>query len=265
MTELTVPLDLAYPDPTPPADLAERAQREGRRMRTRRRSGAAVGTAVAVGAAAALSSGVAGPATVGHKPSSTAAAGRAGGPRTAGGLAVSTGQGPDAQSFAAAGYRVGIPPARGGVLGTVHVINTAHAGTQTVIYGTKNANLCLGTRARTGAEVQAAACQHLSGLPAQGFWGGGTSNLSSEKPHANDAAIVSGLVRGPVSRVVVRTPRGDIDATLAPASTPGLGTLYWAVTTIPIADNRQVSQITRVAYRGAVPIFACTQAQCDRG
>jgi hypothetical protein len=66
-----------------------------------------------------------------------------------------------------------------------------------------------------------------------------------------------------VSRVVVSTPRGEVEALLAPTLDPALGTLYWAKTTVPMEANSEVAKITVVAYRGERAVFMCDESPCS--
>jgi len=260
----TLQLNLDYDDPPGAPDLADRARVKGRRLRRTRRVSALAGAAlIATG----------GIAVAADPPWGT---GGRGGVQVAtsawlpdlSGLEVSVGQGPGIDRFAVDGYRPGeVLPEAGREphppLGQVHTVATAADGAETVVFVSKNAFLCIGEVKPGSADVEPAVCRPLDDLPAEGFWGGATYSPDDTPPGVLSPApaIVTGLVRGPVDRVVIYTPRGDVDATLARTSDPDLGTLYWAVTPVPM-QSAQTSMIARIAYRGDTAVFACQGIGC---
>lgn len=81
--------------------------------------------------------------------------------------------------------------------------------------------------------------------------------------------MVAGIVRGDVTRVVISTPRGDVDATLAPVKDPRLGQLFWAETPILASVDGEPStgevHFVRTAYRGSEAVFTCDDTECATG
>ena len=268
----TAVLNLDYDDPVPP-DLAERARRQGRRMRRVRRAGVALAVTGALGAGAVIAGqlrfgaqdDIRGPILAASRPSpsntpsNTSVATR--------NLPSSIGAGPSAQHFAAPGFVAGetAPGDRspsGFDPGAVRLLTASTNGTQTVMLTTKNAMMCVGEIEQGQTSAHVSLCQPLSGLPAEGFWGGGLWAPTPPKGSADTPIIAFGLVRGKVSRIVVNTPRGPVEASLAPASDPGLGTLYWAQTKVPALAGSEVAQIRLIAYRDQEAVFSCTRSPC---
>jgi hypothetical protein len=261
MNDLTT-LNLDYTDPFPPADLADRARRQGRRARRMRRGAVTLGAAGTLCAGVALAGSIAFGAPdggglsvqpAGERPTPSASAARTDN------LPTSSGTGPSAQRFAAPGFKAGeyVPgDTRVGHDPEAERLVTASTnGEKSVMFTSKNAQLCLGHIDKGATVAQPGLCEPLSGLPAEGFWGGGFYAPTPERGAADTPVIAYGLVRGKVSRVVVNTPRGEIDALLAPTLDPALGTLFWAKTTVPMTARREVFKITVVAYRGEQAVF----------
>ena len=140
-----------------------------------------------------------------------------------------------------------------------------------LIWFTADARFVAGDRLKPGAAPQWSLGRVLNGLPAQGFWGSMVYSDSTAPPSSTEAArtIVAGLVRGPVTRVMVNLPGGPVSAHLKPASLLGLGTICWVVTdafdgsgkVVPAhadpAFGTDSSSITLTAYRGDRPVFYC--------
>lgn len=272
----TLQLDLDYDDPPGTPDLAARARAQGRRLRRTRRVGAlAVATLIASGGVAAVADP---PWSPGRGGAGVQAAAQPPLPPTSPSpsaslpdlerLSVSRGRGPTIDRFTSQGFQPGRPALadnRGFYppLGPRHTVATDADGDRTVLFVSKNAFLCVSAVQPGGGGGDA--CHPLVGLPAQGFWGGFTlDDTSPGDPPIGAPVMVAGLVRGPVDRVLIHTPRGDVEATLAPTSDPELGTLYWAVTAVPMG-SKQTWQIDRIAYRGDTAVFACQGARCLKG
>lgn len=255
-------LNLDYADPFPPADLADRARRQGSRARRLRRGAVTVGVTgtLCAGVAFAGSFAFGAPDDSGlsvqpaaEQPTPSASAARTDN------LPTSVGTGPSAQRFAAPGFVAGeyvpgdtradhVPEAE-------RLVTASTNGEKSVLMTTKNAQLCVGQIAKGATVAQPSVCQPLFGLPAEGFWGGGFYAPNPERGAPDTSTIAYGLVRGKVSRVVVNTPRGEMDALLAPTLDPALGTLFWARTTVPMRARSEVFKITVVAYRGERAVF----------
>lgn len=251
-------LDLDYADPRPPVDLAARARREGlarRRRRTVVRAGAVGG---AVGGAAvfvlvtlAVWSGpvqdrqVVAPAAT-SAPTPVAASGE---PSGAPSDSEPTGAPSDSE-----------PPAPPVTVdeadfnrprGDVHVV-MRHDGQDVVIFLSVNGYFCTGYQVPGGASVQMVQCAPLANLPAEGLWNQGVMGMSDE----TGPAFAAGLVRGDITRVVIETPQGRVDARLADA--PGVGQFYWAAT----GPFSQGEAVRRIAYRGTTEVFSCLGSTC---
>lgn len=273
MNEPTV-LNLDYADPVPP-DLAGRARRQGRRMRRVRRGSVALAVTGALGAGAALAGslpfgaqdGIRGPILAASQPSHSKTPSHSNTSVATLNLPTSLGTGPSAQHFAAPGFVAG-ETAPGDTSpsgfdpGAVRLLTASTNDSKTVMLTTKNAMLCVGEIEQGQTSAHWSLCQPLNGLPAEGFWGGGLWAPTPPRGSADTPIIAFGLVRGRVSRIVVNTPRGEVEASLAPASDPALGTLYWAVTHVPSEANSQVAQIKLIAYRDQKAVFSCTKSPC---
>jgi hypothetical protein len=278
MTATSFP-DLEYADPEPPPHLLEGARSRGRQLRRRRRTGS-----LASGAVAALLLALGGQAVLGHgggpaapaRPSSSApAAATPGTDRSK--LPASTGHGPSARTFTKDGYGVDeeghgrplAPPA-----GPAIVLAPATTGAPggpyraALLWLSKDASVVLGSRESAGAKLQPSSSTVLDHLPAEGLWGGAQYSDNSQPPnsHLPVRTILLGLVRGPVTRVVIGLPDGEVTAHLAPASDPRLGTFYWVVTNDFDVDGDTVSgaatALTRTVYRGTQPVFRCEGDGC---
>lgn len=249
-------LDLNYEDPAPPHDLADRARRDGRRIRARRRLGYGAAVASVAAVAIALAS-QAGAFPGGHR-SPLAPAGVSS--TDLGGLPTALGLGPDAASLVrSSGHD------SSSAWGEVHVMSPSHDadGVQAVVYVSAGADLCIGVAGAPGAAPKPAACTPLGQLPEGGFAAGATYAFSP--PPGNTANVmVAGLVRGDVSRVLIRTPRGDMEAQKAPTKDPRLGWIYWAQTSVPSDSADEMSRIQRIAYQGTRPVFQCMGDVCAR-
>jgi hypothetical protein len=108
-------------------------------------------------------------------------------------------------------------------------------------------------------------CEPITGLPAEGFWGMITFGTYPDKPVTS---LLSGLVRGPVSSVVIDLPSGPAQAHLVPAADPELGTFSWI--TVPGAlraepGSEKLVTPARTVYRGATPVFHCEDEECLGG
>lgn len=184
-------------------------------------------------------------------------------------LPTAAGTGPSAQQFTASGFLAGktvpgnkAPWEQSPVWGAVRLVTTSPDGNKTVMFTTKNAMLCIGEINPGETLVRPTVCQPLTGLPDEGFWGGGAYAPTPPEKSADQPIIVTGLIRGQVSRIVIHTPRGDVNASLAPAANPALGSLYWAVTQVPALASSEVAQIERIAYRKEDAVFSCTGSEC---
>lgn len=248
MSEPTTILDLDYADPPPPPDLAVRARRQGIRLRRIRRALKALPVVAVAVSAGALSSG----ALSGLTGSATPAEG--------GDLPASRGQGPLATSI------VGSATTVGDVWGTPQVISDQQdtEGRYPVLYISASAQLCVGSARADGSRPTPSLCGLLGRLPEAGFAGEATFSMAGNLPPGEDAhVLVVGLVRGDVSRVVISTPQGEVNATLTPAKDPRLGQLYWAETPV-VADSSSSGQahapgdegFSRTAYRGPEAVFS---------
>lgn len=245
-------VDLDYQDPPAPADLAARARRQGVRLRRRRRALQALPAvaAIAVAAAVLFAGGLVG---------STGSPTQAGG----GELSASQGQGPLATSI--------VGPATtglGDVWGSPRVISRQqdNDGRYPVLYVSTSAQLCIGHANADGTRTTPSTCQPIGRLPEAGFAAGGVFSGEGNLPAGVDAhLLVTGLVRGDVTKVVISTPRGDVAATLAPAKDPSLGQLYWAETPVVAGPSSTGDEhFIRTAYRGAEAVFSCDETSCAR-
>jgi hypothetical protein len=90
--------------------------------------------------------------------------------------------------------------------------------------------------------------------------------VEHERQHAPGAAayeFVAGVVPNDVTKVLVRTEKGDVIAHLTDAPDRRLGQLYWAETRVGIAgSDAQAKDRSRVAYRGTNVAFTCTYFEC---
>jgi hypothetical protein len=263
-------LNLDYADPLPPADLADRARRQGSRARRLRRGAVTLGLTGTLCAGVALAGsfafGAPDDGSLSVQPAGESSQPGAAVARTDN-LPTSVGTGPSAQRFAAPGFVAGeyVPNDRrvGHEPGAERLLTASTNGEKSVLLTTKNAELCIGSIDKGATVAQPSVCQPLFGLPAEGFWGGGFYAPTPQRGAADTSAIAFGLVRGKVSRVVVSTPRGEVEALLAPTLDPALGTLYWAKTTVPMEANSEVAKITVVAYRGERAVFMCDESPCS--
>ena len=62
--------------------------------------------------------------------------------------------------------------------------------------------------------------------------------------------IVAGLARGDVTRVVIRTPRGVLEAHTSVATDPAMGALYWVETPLTFTPGQAAGSITLISPRG---------------
>lgn len=249
-------LDLSYEDPAPPHDLVERARREGRRLRMRRQVG--YGAAVASVAAVAIALGSQAGTFQGADRNPSTPAGVSS--TDLGGLPSAVGRGPDAATLVRPSGHDG-----SSAWGEVHLMSPSRDadGVQAVVYVSTGADLCIGVVGAVGAAPRPAMCSPLAWLPEAGFASGVTYSFSPP-PGATAHIMVAGLVRGGVSRVVVRTPRGDVEAQMAAAKDPRLGWIYWAQTSVPSDSAEEMSRIQRIAYQGTEPAFQCMGSVCAR-
>lgn len=250
MTTPVPTLDLSYADPAPPSDLAARAQSQGKRIRLRQRARAGL---VAV-AGVALVFGLVARAEpfAAHRKVVESSGGPA--------LPVAVGKGPTASSIISGG----LDPQS--VWGEKHVVSLERDvdGRLPVLYVTSGASLCQGTAVSVVSEPSPSACQPLGRLPHAGFFGGVMYSKLGNLPSGTVAhVVVAGLVRGDVTRVVVQTPAGDVEANLAATKDPRLGQLYWAETPLLASEMVEPADIRRVAFEGSRAAFACT-TDCGR-
>jgi hypothetical protein len=277
-------LDLDYEDPPVPRDLLDRARRRGRLVRRRRRIGAAAGAVAVVAGLAlgvqSLQTGDTGTRAV--TPAGGTPAGATGAARTAGkeltNLPEAIGKGPTAQHFTSDGYapdeqsrgRENGPPA-----GAVTVLAPAVGKLQEqLMWITKDAVLVWGYRENAKSAPRVTLGLPLNNLPAQGLWG---NTVYSDGTTAGSGAgvartFIAGLVRGPVTKVVIDLPGGPVSAHLVPTPDPELGTLYWVATDVfdsgggvvsEAADpafGKDVNSLKRTVYRGEAPVFHCERS-----
>jgi hypothetical protein len=270
---LELDLDLGYPDPAPPPDLADRARIRGRAIR-RRRTGIKMGalaSSVVVAALALLSSG--------HLPWASQRAVRpADGTRiSASGLAalpLNTGHGPSIVQPKSWSQKSMQPK------GKIIVLRTYSDRSQSLAWVSRGGGMCYGSQLdptapdppagrKSGSGPEPSLCSPLTNVPAQGLyqlaqWGDGNSPPDSEQAQTT---VLSGLVRGPVTRVAIDLPSGLVDAHLIPAPDARLGTFYWVTTnefamdgTVAGTGARQIPG--RTVFRGDQPVFHCEQIEC---
>lgn len=268
-------LDLDYADPPVPPHLLERTRRQGRQLRRRPRVAAAASVmtlvAVVTLGVQSLYGGVSPFRDWTAAPASTNDLAK---------LPISVGHGPSAEQFTIDGYSPGdteshtpVPP-----VGLATVVAPAQgAQKEQLIWVTKDARFVIGDRDKPGADLQTAAGRVLNGLPAEGFWGGMSYSDNTLLPpeRGKVRTIIAGLVRGPVTKVLIDLPSGSTAAHLAVTSNPELGTIYWVVTDVfdssghlvlptatdSVIDNG-IRSITRTAYRGNIPVFHCAGDTC---
>jgi hypothetical protein len=236
---------------------ADRVLARGRRRRLRRRIGWSVAALPAVVIAAIVagvvftglgSTGVTMPAS--------------------GGLSSSRGSGPLASSITDDGFtgEAWQAPPWGPPQVTSRQVDVD--GRYPVLYVTTAAMLCKGSAEADGSQVRPSTCGPIGRLPEEGFAGGGmvTSRLGNVPKGVDARWTVAGIVRGDITRVVISTPRGDVDATLAPAKDPRLGQLYWAETPVLASlDGSSAGEehFVRIAYRGSEAVFSCDDTECS--
>jgi hypothetical protein len=208
-------VDLGYAGPLPPADLADRARRGGRRLRRRRRLGSAAAV-LAVTAGAVLAA----PAL-----------------RDPGEPVVPA---------------VPLPPAERNPVVTVTGPDDA---TVVVFLSADRKQLCYGPRVNAGIQDGRTGCmprsdRRLSGTARFGSRGMDGFGLDGDQFYdAGEPQLVVfyGQVHGEVTRVRVAAFGTTVDATLARAADPAVGTLYAAA--FPTTEVPTESPAL-VAYRG---------------
>ncbi len=258
-------IDLAYPAAPPPADLLARALTEGQRLRRRRRLAAAVTVAAAVSGVLLVvdGPGARAPQRLATEPSSS--------PVPIEDLPKARGEGPPLQQFAAPGKLAGgtappsaSRPATDEAIGSLHKV-LEEDGHGSFLFTNQYAAVCLAHTEPGRPVPQTVECTPLPPLPAEGF--------AFTAVGANNAVtsswVIGGLVRGPVTRIVVRTPAGDVVATLAPTEDPDLGTLFWAVLPYRQGSNDDFTPnvlpvLRQTLYRGSTPVFSCLLPDCLR-
>ncbi|EBP5237111.1 hypothetical protein XP73_23500, partial [Salmonella enterica] len=111
------------------------------------------------------------------------------------------------------------------------------AGQRPVLYVTRSRMLCIGTVDAQG-DVTPSVCRDIKTAPSNAFGVGYSWSMDGDLPVGIVAhEIVAGVVAPDVTRVVVRTEKGDLDAHLAQAPDPAMGQLYWVETGVPILDE----------------------------
>ncbi len=176
-------------------------------------------------------------------------------------LPVSTGKGPSVGSFLGNDRRPDGPstvmaPAQG-------------KQKEQLFWITKNAHLAFAERAAGKGDPRVFLSYPLRDIPAQGLYGQTVySDYSVDQPErATVRTFIVGLVRGPVTKVLIDLPGGSVPAHLAPAENPDLGSVYWLVTdafdstgavTAAAANpafGKDTNSIGHTVYRGSEPVF----------
>ena len=151
--------------------------------------------------------------------------------------------------------------------GAVHVMSPqrTRAGRRPALYVTRSRMLCIGT-VDAQVDVTPSVCRDIKTAPSNAFGVGYAWSMDGDLPTGIDAhEIVAGVVAPDVTRVVVRTEKGDLDAHLAQAPDPAMGQLYWVETGVPILDApKHAKDRSRVAYRGSKVAFTCSYYACVR-
>jgi hypothetical protein len=123
--------------------------------------------------------------------------------------------------------------------------------------------LCIGTVDAQG-DVTPSMCRHIKAPPRDAFGTGYSWSMNGNMPPGAAAyEFVAGVVPNDVTKVLVRTEKGDVIAHLTDAPDRRLGQLYWAETRVGIAgSDAQAKDRSRVAYRGTNVAFTCTYFEC---
>jgi hypothetical protein len=175
-------------------------------------------------------------------------------------LPVAVGKGPTASSIINGGLDAQ------SVWGETHVVSFEKDvdGRLHVLYLTSGASACQGTAVSAMSEPRPTTCHRLGRLPDAGFFGGDMYSRLGNLPSGTVAHwVITGLVRGDVTRVVIQTPAGDVEAHLATTKDPRLGQLYWAETPLLASEMVDPADVRRVAFEGSRAAFACT-TECLR-
>ena len=149
--------------------------------------------------------------------------------------------------------------------GPVHVMSQQpnRQGGRPALYLTPSRMLCIGTVDAEG-DVAPSVCRLIKAPPADAFGAGYAWSMEGDLPAGAVAnEFIAGVVAGDVTKVVVRTERGDVTAHLSPAPDPGMGQLYWVETGVPVlASDKHAKDRSRVAYRGTKVAFTCGYFEC---
>lgn len=151
--------------------------------------------------------------------------------------------------------------------GPVHVMSDQRnrEGRRPALYLTPDRSLCIGTVDAAG-NVMPSVCRHIKAPPSDSFGAGYAWSMEGDLPPGADAnEFIAGVVAQDVTKVVVRTESGDLDAHLARAPDPKLGQLYWIETQVPVlTSHKHAEDRSRIAYRGTKVAFTCGYFECVR-
>jgi len=149
--------------------------------------------------------------------------------------------------------------------GPMHVMSQQpnRQGGRPALYLTPDRMLCIGT-IDAQDDLTPSVCRQIKAPPSDAFGTGYAWSMYGDLPAgvvANE--FIAGVVASDVTKVVVRTERGDVTAHLTPAPDPSLGQLYWVETGVPIlASDMHAKDRSRVAYRGTKVAFSCGYYEC---
>lgn len=260
-----VTLDLSYRSAPPPPDLADRARRTGARMRRRRRTATtglagAAALVLLAGSVVALQSGPDEAQTDVAVPVDGLPA-YAGPLRSLAGLALPgrTVVGPEDPDIAFAQEP----------LDGVRLVSRDRPTAHWTVYVSEDLKLCIRGQDPTQpvAPMGTGSCTSPTTLPEAGF---GFLVLvgTNDRPGEDDAYFrLAGLVTGPITRVVLSSPSGEVEGSLQPAPRPELGQLLYVRTDAPYSttDPRADVEGSRlVAYEGDRPVFACALTAAEQ-
>jgi hypothetical protein len=122
---------------------------------------------------------------------------------------------------------------------------------------------CIGTVDAEGA-VTPSVCRQIKAPPPDDFGTGYAWSMDGDLPTGAAAnEFAAGTVARDITKVVVRTERGDVTAHLTRAPDPELGQFYWVETGVPVlTSDKHLKDRSRVAYRGTKVAFSCGYYEC---